>query len=427
MGVSGVLRSPIVSRVNYMIIKGLDQSSTLHPLPWEFVSFADVTCRASKYQIVHTICRNSTASDPAQRISVLNMKDMLAFNLLEFSMSACRVIAAVSLPFQLLCDLSRGMSTSNASFAGSIGTISRLKTCLVRMVVTFPSVRYSLFVLLTVTLSPPRDNFFVDLIVDFVVLLMLFFVLIIPCLLANKASPPDSISHAILFTSFMLTFLALIIKSDFLHFARIKELFSQWVNVFAYRAPLVAFRDIRWPRRPCSALSALGVQSISPGFVVIKKFICRCLGLFTLAALLVTFGYGNTRLLFVFFVGYSYTAFTLSIKPIPLPFVGEKELFGGGKKLFTLCALFLCNCLTYRRRDVFNRLGTQRFKIECALSEVFWYTVHTDETNPFIRHVPKRFWCRWLQHRSGVVGTNHIQLPHHYIINRPLEQCEVAL
>jgi len=317
----------------------LEQASSLGPFPGEFIPFAEVASRASQYQVVNTVSRNIAASNSAEWKGVFDVVDILAPSLLEFSMSTSSIIASAFLPLQLLLDLSTGMFAFDALFSCSVGMAYCLIHYLVLLVMSLMAILSVFFVCLIVSFASFRNVVFVNLIVLLTVLFVLFFMCIVPDFLTCKALASDCGSHAILFASFALASLALIVKPYFLRCTTMKKLFSQWVDALACRTSPVPFRDICGFRRSGKALLAIRVQSVTPPFGSREEIYSSRLDFFTFAASLMTFWYSNVGLFLIFFVGYHYTAFALSIEPIFLAFMGEKMFFGSRKELVTFPAL----------------------------------------------------------------------------------------
>lgn len=347
--------------------RSLEQSPTKAPFPREFVAFTQIASRTSQYDIIDTISGNIRAHHSAQRESVFYVIDILAFNLLK---SLLAIVALTLLSLQLLSNLLRCMGAANTLLTSPIGTLYRAIQRLILLIMELMSSPCMFFVRLIVALTSLRLSFFINLIVNLVVLFMLFFVSVIPSFFTYKTLFSNFGTHTVFFASLAFALLALIIKSLEFRFAMMEVLFSQRINIPTCRTSPIPiccfFRRLYAKVFASSASFANGKEAVFGRFVLVEVS-GRC-----------------------------------------------------WKLILAPGASFLRNCLTSEYRNVFNRLTVERVKIECALSEVFWYTGIHSRNQTFLL---SRLGMLVASLRQNIIQFNLLN----YIINPLQKQCEEAL
>src|SRR5215472_7168544 len=78
------------------------KSSTLRPLPREFVMFTEVTSWAGQYDVINTVCGNVRTCYSTKGEGVLNVVDVLSTLPVEHCMPTSSVITFEILPLQLV-------------------------------------------------------------------------------------------------------------------------------------------------------------------------------------------------------------------------------------------------------------------------------------------------------------------------------------
>lgn len=402
----------------------LAQSPAIKPLMQKLISFAAIAMRTGNHKITEIICSSARKRD--------HMIYMVG--IFTLSKGLLTIVATSFLDFDLLLYILYGVTTAIIP----LQCFSFIDFCLIHWPILMPmySLSYSDFFNILTAISSLIFNvpFSVSPIscflsstfplsifplIPFIVLLVIMTILPFAC------SFPFKICLSLLFALFVYTLFASRPQSKYTQLVGIEAIKSSWLVLSTSCTLFHAFRN-KLLRMLIAifglpALFAIRLQPQFPAFICMKILSCCRKRFFTpttnLNALI------NVILSSLFRSVCGVITFSAKGRNMIFTCFSRIKVFrGGGENLLTLGASFLRDCLTSGYGSAFNRLVAECVKIECALIEVFWYTIHTEEINPFFRHVPRCFQYRWSQHRYGIVGTNHIKLPHHYSINQPVEQ-----